>query len=351
MIERTQDAMREFWVSSGHHLARQTETGKLAVTPELLLAYLARPELAPPDDACDVERDIYAALRDNPLCTVPASRISAMADPDARENWDVFLRYRDLLVSAGTIEDAYTALFSVGRVNLPPLFVDQMAHIILRNALDGCNDPYTLRAGELFYRAQKANVRDGALLLADLELIEEQSKAREAMRQVSPLTAMLSGEPGDDLDVMDNTNAWTYWSRSDANSMVMNFGGNPASRNGLARAITTWITHLTGHRVSVEAADAMSDKDWRWFIGLDPEGTRIGNALWRGDILAPDDIASTAAFFRLEFANQSIVNSKVRGKPVWLILGMSNDKVIRMKPQNLIAGLPLATTQTAGSVQ
>ena len=352
MNSGTKETMREFWVSSGHHLARQTADGKLAVTPELLLAYLARPELAPPDEACDAERALYAALREDPLRAVETSAISKMADADARENWDLFLRYRDLLVSAGTIEDAYKALFSAGPVTLPPLFIDQMAHIILRNALDGCNDPYTLRAGELFYRAQKANVRDGSLLLADLELIEEQSKSREAMRHVSPLTAMLGSEPGDDLDVMDDSNAWTYWSRSDANSMVMNLGGNPSSRDGLARAIASWITHLAGVRVSVEPVAAMTDKDWRWFIGLDTEGTRIGNALWRGESLAPDDVAKTAAFFRLEFANQSMMNDKARGKPVWLILGMTKDNIIRMKPQNLIAGLPLKDgQQSSGRLQ
>jgi hypothetical protein len=53
---------REFWVSSGHHLARRTEGGGLAVTDELLLAYLARPELAPPEDACAAERKLHAAL-------------------------------------------------------------------------------------------------------------------------------------------------------------------------------------------------------------------------------------------------------------------------------------------------
>ena len=42
--------MREFWVSSGHHLTRRAEHGGLMVTPELIMAWLARPELAPPQD-------------------------------------------------------------------------------------------------------------------------------------------------------------------------------------------------------------------------------------------------------------------------------------------------------------
>ncbi|HEY0570557.1 MAG TPA: DUF6352 family protein, partial [Enterovirga sp.] len=44
--------MREFWVSSGHHLTHRVEGGGLAVTDALLLAYLARPELVPPEEAC-----------------------------------------------------------------------------------------------------------------------------------------------------------------------------------------------------------------------------------------------------------------------------------------------------------
>ena len=152
---------------------------------------------------------------------------------------------------------------------------------------------------------------------------------------------MLGGEPGDDLDVMDDANAWTYWSRSDANSMVLNLGTNPAARAGLARAIAAWVQHLTGARVSVEPVAKMEDRDWRWFVGLDAEGTRIGNAIWRGEAISPDDVAGIVALFRLDFANQSLVADKVRGKPVWLLLGMGADKVVRMKPQNLVAGLPL----------
>ncbi len=198
--------------------------------------------------------------------------------------------------------------------------------------------PYVLRAGELFFRAQKASLRDGALLLADLELIEEQARDREALRHVSPLTMMLGGEPGDDLDVMDDANAWTYWSRSDANSMVLNLGTNPAARAGLARVIAAWVEHLTGARVSVEPVAKMEDRDWRWFVGLDAEGTRIGNAIWSGEALPPEDVSSIAALFGWNL--QSVAGrEKVRGKPVWLLLGMTPDKVVRMKPQNLLVGL------------
>ena len=32
---------------------------------------------------------------------------------------------------------------------------------------------------------------------------------------------------------------------------------------------------------------------------------------------------------------------KVRGEPVYLILAMTGDKLLRLKPQNLVTGLPI----------
>ena len=37
-----------------------------------------------------------------------------------------------------------------------------------------------------------------------------------------------------------------------------------------------------------------------------------------------------------------LVDERVGDKPVYLILAMGADKVVRLKPQNLVAGLPLA---------
>ena len=45
--------------------------------------------------------------------------------------------------------------------------------------------------------------------------------------------------------------------------------------------------------------------------------------------------------FELTFRDPSIVLDKVRGEPVYLILAMTADKLIRMKPQNLVTGLPI----------
>ena len=45
---------------------------------------------------------------------------------------------------------------------------------------------------------------------------------------------------------------------------------------------------------------------------------------------------------RLNFDDARLVDERVGNKPVYLILAMGADKVVRLKPQNLIAGLPLA---------
>ena len=59
-----------------------------------------------------------------------------------------------------------------GTNDLPPLFVNQLSHVILRNALDGCDDPFVLRAAELFFRTQRILPHEHALLLGDEEIVD-----------------------------------------------------------------------------------------------------------------------------------------------------------------------------------
>lgn len=334
--------MREFWVASGHHLTRRADHGGLIATPELIMAYLARPELMPPEDACDAERNLHASLLADPLRPVSKADIAALADADARENWTFMTSFRDRLMAAPSLEAVYVALARKGAGDLPPIFLSQLCHLILRNALEGCDDPYVLRAAELFYRSQKATIHDGALLLADAEVVEAQHQAQHDLH-VSPLTAMLQPQAFGEMDVMDDENAWTYWSRSDAHAMVMNLGGNPKARDALCRVIERWIAHLLGVGVKVEPVASIEDRDWRWFVGLDSEGTRIGNALWNGETPGADAAERIVALMRMTFDDSRFVDDRVGDRPVYLILAMGADKMVRLKPQNLIAGLPLAS--------
>src|SRR5437764_12476822 len=338
--------MREFWVASGHHLTHRADHGGLVATPELIMAYLARPELMPPDDACDAELNLHASLLADPLRPVSKADIFALADADARENWTFMIAFRDRLMTAASLEAVYVNLARNGGADLPPIFLSQLCHLILRNALEGCDDPYMLRAAELFYRSQQAAMHEGTLLLADAEVVQAQQHAQHDAH-LSPLTAMLQPQAFGEMDVMDDDNAWTYWSRSDAHAMVMNIGGNPKARAGLCRVIERWISHLLGIAAHVETVASIEDRDWRWFVGLDSEATRIGNALWNGAALDDNAAERVVALMRLDIEDARLVDERVGNKPIYLILAMGADRVVRLKPQNLVAGLPIKHLEAA----
>ena len=57
-----------------------------------------------------------------------------------------------------------------------------------------------------------------------------------------------------------------------------------------------------------------------------------------------DATGRIVALVRLTFDDVRFVDERVGNKPVYLILAMDADKMVRLKPQNLVAGLPLAST-------
>src|SRR6266446_2173107 len=138
--------MKDFWLSCGHHLTDRDTGGGLIVTDELLKAYLARPELTPPPEACAAERRLHAALLADPRRPVESPELAAIEDADARENWGVMIAFRDRLMAHKTVEAAYLDLVRRGVGGTPPLFMNQLVHVILRNILDGCEDAFVLRA-------------------------------------------------------------------------------------------------------------------------------------------------------------------------------------------------------------
>ncbi|MFN3969969.1 MAG: DUF6352 family protein [Gemmobacter sp.] len=324
--------MREFWVASGHHLTRLDAQGHMLVTDELILAWLARPEVLPPPEACFAERALHARLMRAPRDAVTPGQIAALADPDARENWGFLIALRDTLMAAGTIEAGYLRLVRQG-TRLPIVFYDQLVQLILRNALDGCEDVFTLRAAEMFFRPQRAHFDKGAILLADDELVGE----LEAQSHQNPLMAMLQGGVSA-LDVLGEGNGWTYFSRSDAHTMVLPFGADPRARAALGQVAARFLHHLLGLEAEVTPTTRAEGVDLRWYVGLDPVGTRIGDALWRGEVAA-----DTLIGLYVMQIDPAALRPDVAGHPVWLLLGIGADNVVRMKPQNLVMGLPLAT--------
>jgi hypothetical protein len=158
---------------------------------------------------------------------------------------------------------------------------------------------------------------------------------------------MLGREPVTELDVLDDETAWTYWSRSDAFSMALNLSQNPKSREGLGRAIEAWLRHLLHLEVRVEPIAKVQDEDWRWFVGLDAEATRIGNAVWKGERMSDEALSRILTMFKMTISDRSRLDPRVAGHPVYLFLAMNPDRRLTLKPQNLVVGLPLAAGQVA----
>ena len=231
-----------------------------------------------------------------------------------------------------TIEAAYLALVREG-TRVPPLFLDQLVHVILRNVLDQTEDAYLLRAAEMFFRPQRLTIHEGSLIAAD----EEHVGAAAA----SPLVAMLGLPLAGNIDVLNDDNAASYWERSDRFDMALDLSAGRRGLAALGEVIERWIKHLLAVEVALEPLTEPGDVALSWYVGLDAEATRIGDALWKGGALDADERASIVAFYRLTFSDPGIVLDRLADEPVYLILAMAGDGALRMKPQNLVTGLPI----------
>jgi hypothetical protein len=89
----------------------------------------------------------------------------------------------------------------------------------------------------------------------------------------------------------------------------------------------------------------VTDAAWRWHTGLDAESSTILNRLYEGEVVEADQMQRLISLFRLTFDNPQDVQPELVGKPVYLGLAMNADKVLRIKPQNLLLNLPLAKVQ------
>lgn len=329
--------MKDFWLSCGHHLLDRAAGGGLVVTDEFLKVYLARPELVPPPDASEAERALHDALMADPRRPVSPAEIAAIDDPDARENWELMVAFRDHLLRHHTIEAAYVSLIREGTGRTPPLFLNQLVHVILRNALDGCEDVFMLRAAELFFREQRVTVHEQSLLAADEETIAGIGDAPQ-----SPLVSMLGMPAASAIEVLNDSNADSYWERSDLFALALDLTAGRRGLAALGEVIAAWIFHMLSIEVDVEPLTEIRDVNLAWYVGLDSEATHIGDALWNGEEVDDAVRSRIIGLFRLSFRDPTMVFDKVRGEAVYLLLAMSADRILRLKPQNLVIGLPIS---------
>jgi hypothetical protein len=332
---------REFWKSAGLHLLERRENGWLGVTPEFLRAYFTRPEVHPIETSCDEELRLFDELMADLALPVDPARLARLADADAAANYRMVLAFRDALLEAGSIEAAYLALVRKPANDLPPVFLEQLVHVILRNALAGVADPLRLRAAELFFREQSVSKVDGRLMLADQEIVEMHAAAERETGLGQLLASTDTPMRKIALDVLDEHNKELYWQRSDRFDTVIDFRVGQHAVDAFARVVEAWLGHLLRIEVHVTPVAGITDPEWRWHIGLDAESTRILNALYLGEQPGADALAQIVALFRMRLAEDDLVIDRVRGRPIYLGLAMTSAGRIRMKPQNLLANLPL----------
>lgn len=334
--------MPDFWRSSGYHLLEKDPAGRLRVTDDFLRAYYLRPEIHPVAESCDAEHALHESLMAAPRRAVASAELDAVADADARDNYRVLLRFRDRLLAAASVEACYAGLFAGQGVDVPPLFVEQLAHVILRNILEGCEDPLQARAAELFFREQKASLKDGHVLLADLETVEMHASGNQ-FGSLGRLIVEAQGALGTvNLDVLDRNNAALYWERHSRHDTVISVTYGRPALDALCRVIEAWVAHFTGTAVSVKPLRRIEEARWAWHIGLDAESTAILNDLWNGIEVEQGRMRRILALFRMEFADPAAMRSDIAGRPVYLALSSNDADVVRLKPQNLVVNLPLA---------
>jgi Family of unknown function (DUF6352) len=334
--------VQDFWQSSGYSALIKNDHGWLRVTPDYIRLVLQRPELAPIAESGKRERALHAALSDNPLRAISIADLEAIEDADARENYIHFMKLRKALLDAVTLERFYLQSFRKGAIDLPPIFYDLAAHAITRGLLEACDDPYEVRAGEMFFRRQRVATENGQVLAADAETIQMFSETggfgsvgRLLAQQGTPLASV-------NMDVMSHENAQLYWLRENRYTYLLDLTHGRAGEQALARLLGRWVKHFLGIDVAIEAMGKVEDDAWRWHVGLDIESSNILNDLYEGRDVDDARRQRLISLFKLTFNEANDMRTDVAGKPVYLGIALTEESVLKLKPQNLLVNLPLA---------
>jgi hypothetical protein len=333
--------MPDFWQNCGFPLLERGRDGRLRLTDDYLRYYYMRRELAPVAESCAAERALHATLMDQPRREVSEAEIEALADPAARENYRVILRFRDRLLAAPTLEAFYAQLFQE-EVAVPPDFIHHTAQVILRTILNGTQDGLEARAAELFFRRQRVSINEGAIMLADDETVDLHATGGglgnlgRLLREGQVPARII------ELDVLDEASSGRYFDRDERYDTVLHFNAGRPGCLAFGRVLERWIAHFHGVRVTVTPIREIPDDEWIWHVGLDVEASAMLNEIYGGGEVAEERMKRVIGLFRMDFRDPIVLRPEMAGAPVFLGLAMAPDGTLRMKPQNLLINLPLA---------
>ena len=344
---------------------QRNERGWLLPTDDYLRTFLARPELAPVPESCRAELALHAALLETPSKPVAPGTLATLQDADARDSYTLFLRFRDGLLAAGTLEAYYLSLFrpssssTPAGIDIPPLFIDLLVEAIMRNLLADSGDAFEVRAADLLHRSQRITIQDGQLLSGDretLDMLSETGGLGDIGRFLRDAKAPL---PGINMQVLGDDNAADFFQQAGRHHFLLDLTHEVTNdlshglifrmtraRSGLkalSSVLQKWVQHFLGVLVAIRPLQKIDDEAWRWHVGLDAEATRLLNDLYEGHEVDAARLNRLVSLFRLYFVSPQEMRADVAGKPVYLGLMMNADGVVRLKPQNLLINLPLRT--------
>ena len=363
--------MKDFWPQCGFTLLSRDAQGWLLPTSAWWRLMLGRPELALVAESCRAERTLHAALHDDPLRAVPDAELHALRDADARENYGHWLAWRDGVQAAGTLEAWLLQTHRSGRITVPPLFIAVVAQAIVRALLDGTTSAFEARAAELLFRAQRISTQDEHVLAGDRATLDLQNEThgfgdlgRLLAQAKAPLKAV-------QMEVLTRDNAERYWAQAAqaaqplatgqieprcdflldltheikqdlGHGIQFNMTHADSGLKALANVLGLWVRHLLGVELRITPLQRIDDAAWRWHIGLDAQASALLDDLYEDRSVEPERMARLLSLFKLEFADAAEMRADVAGKPVYLGLMMDSERVLKMKPQNLLLNLPLA---------
>jgi len=319
---------------------------------------LALAELAPVDDSCADERRLHERLVAAPMSVVAPSELAAIADADARENYVVFVAFRDAVVAAGSLEAYYLRLVRGGPIAVPPAFIDAVVAAIVARLVDRAS-AIERRAAQLLHRTQRVAVRDGRVLCADRDAADRASATSSGLDLVGDLVRGGAVDRSA-LPVLGAANAREFDEAADPFAFVLDLSHEITNDLGhglsftmarsdsgmaaLARVLELWIAHFLDVATTIRPLQRIDDPAWRWHVGLDAEATALLNDLYRGEAADAERLQRLIGLFRLDFTDPLEMRADVAGKPVYLGLAMSEEQTLRLKPQNLLINLPLAAS-------
>lgn len=353
--------MNNFWTACGHQHLTPNERGWLVPSPDYWRLWLQRPEMALVPESCKEEIRLHKALLDTPLMQVTPASLKAFKDDDARENYALFLRFRDDVENAGSLESAYMGWMQSGQIQIPPLFIDLVVQAIVCHLLSDEDDPWVWRAAELLFRRQRITVQDGRVLSGDSETLD----SLQATGGLGEMGRMLieGGAPLKTVDVkvLHKDNADRYFVQREGlgryaflldmthelqnelpHGLILSMINARSGLKALATVLTRWVEHFLGVSVQIEPVQKVDDPAWRWHVGLDVTATALLNDLYQGTELSAPLQQQLISLFKLRFDHPQDMRADVQGKPVYLGLAMNEQGLLKLKPQNLLLNLPLA---------